>query len=105
MTAKGIKRVEISPEIVKAFRIEAAIRGIGEKELINQLITENLSAETKSVLGKSPIPQKSKARKPLGDKEKEKIRDLHSQGVIPADIARQLEMPPSTVYTVIKRKE
>ena len=50
MAKKGISRVEIDPKIYPALKVEAVIRGISPKELVNQLILSSLSSKAREFL-------------------------------------------------------
>ena len=50
MAKKGISRVEIDPKIYPALKVEAVIRGISPKEVVNQLILSSLSSKAREFL-------------------------------------------------------
>lgn len=50
MTKQGVKRIEITPEVYKGLKVEAAITGMSERELANKLILSGLSIKAKEFL-------------------------------------------------------
>lgn len=103
MTKAGVKRIEISPEILKGLRAEAALLGIGEKELVNKLILDGLSLEVKEFVGlvpKSDIPKK----RFIDDDPKalEIIKENYGKMSI-GEIAKLAKWPKSTVHQRIQK--
>lgn len=111
MTKPGVKRYELSPEIQRGLRAEAALLGISERALLEKLVLAGLSQEAKEFVGlaEKSEPPNPKKRYIEDDPNAIKIiKELYGtkrngKKLSYDDIAKEAKWPKSTVAERIKK--